>query len=337
MKARRVLIVLTAAIIFSIFGAPTPLVAQSAASCIYFSSAAHNVHGAFMQFYIAYKGWKNFGEPLTEAFYKGGLLVQYFRKARLEYRPEFPEPYRVQVSLLGYEYEEFDPRVPPEAHPDFIYFPATGLHVSFAIKKYYETHFGWTTLGYPLTLLRKEGMSFAQYFQRGKVTWNGSDLTAVSVESSPLSQQILDKHLKDFSNWRQPAPNDRCQDAGQAQKSVSAPPTTPTLPPPTPEVTAMQVEVYVRIKQVQIGGAQFVQVNVHDQNQQPVKGVGLVVTLNSVTQVRSFPVLPTDASGASNFSFDTGKPPPNSTFIIEVSAQLGRLTKPGIKTFTTGN
>ncbi|MBI3914208.1 MAG: hypothetical protein HY327_08500 [Chloroflexi bacterium] len=330
-------------------GGVTPVAAQTPAlpACLYFSAANHNVHGAFMQYYLARNGAENFGEPLTEAFMEERILVQYFRKAKFEFHPEYPEPFRVQVSLLGLTYNFFDSRLPgalvPAADdPNFLYFPATGLTVSFGIKKYYLSHFGFETLGYPITLVRLEGGLFVQYFQRGRVEWNGGDLIGTTVRASDVGQDVLNKKYPKEFKWRQPALNDYCADSARVVSVSNFP--TPNLTPnptatpffaPVPNLgTSMKAQAHVALKQTSASGAQYVDVTVDDQNHNPLKGVGLMVTIKSPEGERSFTLLATDASGVSKFSFEIGKQPANSTIVVEVKAILSSLSASAVDTFT---
>lgn len=70
----------------------------------YFAESGHTLSFAFKDFYDAHGGRAIFGYPITEQLTIDGLTVQYFQRARFEYHPENAAPYRVQLSLLGYEY-----------------------------------------------------------------------------------------------------------------------------------------------------------------------------------------------------------------------------------------
>lgn len=326
---------------------------SSPITCLYFSNTGHNVQGALAQFYLARNGFKNFGDPLTEAFFEDKVLVQYFRNARLDYHPENPEPFRVQVGLLGYIYNQSDsrlpsPLIPALEDPNFFYFPATGLTVGFGIKKYYANNFGYEVLGYPLTLVRNEGNNFVQYFQRGVVEWSGTDLTANTVRAKEVGQDALDRrYAKDFK-WRQSAANDRCQDAAQLTTSASptvvlivgatqTPTVTPTIFLPTPPApgTTLDVRVHVTLKQSPTNGTQFAEVTVDDQFSRPLKGIGLVATIRTPSGDRSFPLVATDAAGNSKFNFDIGKQSANTLIVVRVDAYWTSLTGNGSDWFMT--
>ena len=57
--------------------------------------------GAFLTFYEKYNGELLFGRPITPQIDEAGMRIQYFDNARLEWHPELPLDYRVQVGLLG--------------------------------------------------------------------------------------------------------------------------------------------------------------------------------------------------------------------------------------------
>lgn len=67
----------------------------------YFPETGHVVSNAFLEFFDRRGGLDIFGYPISEAMYEGSLIVQYFQRARMEWHPENPGPYKVQLGLLG--------------------------------------------------------------------------------------------------------------------------------------------------------------------------------------------------------------------------------------------
>lgn len=67
----------------------------------YFPQTGHVVSNAFLEFFDRRGGLDIFGYPISEAMYEGNLIVQYFQRARMEWHPENPDPYKVQLGLLG--------------------------------------------------------------------------------------------------------------------------------------------------------------------------------------------------------------------------------------------
>lgn len=67
----------------------------------FFPETGQSVQDEFLTFYETYQGEQLFGPPISPQLNEGGLRVQYFRNARLEWRPELPVTDRVQVSRLA--------------------------------------------------------------------------------------------------------------------------------------------------------------------------------------------------------------------------------------------
>jgi hypothetical protein len=66
----------------------------------YFPQTRHAMSGAFRQYWEQNGGLSRFGFPITRVFEAGGLRVQYFERARFEWHPNNPDPYKVQLGLL---------------------------------------------------------------------------------------------------------------------------------------------------------------------------------------------------------------------------------------------
>ena len=70
------------------------------AACQTFSSG-YRVCFAFLDFYQANGGAAQFGNPISPFEFQDNLIVQYFEKARFEWRADRPEGQRVVISDLG--------------------------------------------------------------------------------------------------------------------------------------------------------------------------------------------------------------------------------------------
>lgn len=72
---------------------------------------------AFLEFYKANGGRAQFGKPISPFVFEDNLIVQYFEKARFEWRADRPEGQRVVLTDLGRIYfdrlEEDHSRLPP--------------------------------------------------------------------------------------------------------------------------------------------------------------------------------------------------------------------------------
>jgi photosystem II stability/assembly factor-like uncharacterized protein len=141
----------------------------------YFPETSHNVTPTFYPFYLARGGLERFGLPRTEEFVEDGRVVQYFQRARLEYRPEHRgTPYEVQISLMGEWLVGADraPRVEPfESSAEQRYFEETGHSVNYAFLRYWNTRGGLDSLGFPITEELQENGRPVQYFQRGRLEY----------------------------------------------------------------------------------------------------------------------------------------------------------------------
>jgi hypothetical protein len=141
----------------------------------YFPETSHNVTPTFYPFYLARGGLERFGLPRTEEFVEDGQVVQYFQRARLEYRPEHRgTPYEVQISLMGEWLVGAGraPRVEPfESSAEQRYFEETGHSVNYAFLRYWNTRGGLDSLGFPITEELQENGRPVQYFQRGRLEY----------------------------------------------------------------------------------------------------------------------------------------------------------------------
>ncbi len=70
-------------------------------SALYFSSTQHTLSGSFRSYWESHGGLAIFGYPTSEPFEQGGVLVQYFERARFELHPELPVESQVLLSRLG--------------------------------------------------------------------------------------------------------------------------------------------------------------------------------------------------------------------------------------------
>jgi VanW like protein len=79
-------------------GSPTP-------ERTFYPQSGHTLGGAFGWFWQAHGALPIFGYPISEEFVEGGVLVQYFERARFAYHAEQPDN-AVQLSALGRDYAQ---------------------------------------------------------------------------------------------------------------------------------------------------------------------------------------------------------------------------------------
>ena len=157
---------------------PLPSLAQEEG--VFFDETQHWVKGEFLKYFNSRGGLEVFGYPISEEFVDRGITVQYFQKARMEWHPNNPVPYKVQLGLLG---DELNYRQPPVDKPTSrsrrkVYFPQTGHTVSYAFLDYFNEYGGIDTFGYPITEMHFEDGQIVQYFQRMKLEWHPEDATS---------------------------------------------------------------------------------------------------------------------------------------------------------------
>ena len=70
-------------------------------ACRSFTETSFFVCFSFLDFYNKYGGELQFGYPISPFEYHDSLIVQYFQKARMEWRPSNPEGVRVVLTDLG--------------------------------------------------------------------------------------------------------------------------------------------------------------------------------------------------------------------------------------------
>jgi hypothetical protein len=202
---RRMLVCLAT---FMVVCVPTPVHAAAPGACAivapftdsatfrYFPETRHALGNGFKAYWDAHNvgtifgypiaGVPIFGSPITEEFTEksasDGMMhtVQYFERARFEYHPEHPEPYKVELALLGDEAtagmrgrREFQPTEQLvsgfEKNPLY-YFPETRHNIQlvpFAIQ--WRNGGGLATFGYPISeqMSQPDGAT-VQYFERAR-------------------------------------------------------------------------------------------------------------------------------------------------------------------------
>lgn len=141
----------------------------------YFPETGFRVSGRFLTYFETYGGLEIFGYPISRPFIsQDGILVQYFQKARIEWHPDNPEPYKVQLGLLGEELGYRKPKSGPIRSVSLrrVYFEETNHAVAYMFLDYFRDHGGIDIFGYPITDMYLEDRQIVQYFQRLKLIWN---------------------------------------------------------------------------------------------------------------------------------------------------------------------
>jgi peptidoglycan-N-acetylglucosamine deacetylase len=151
----------------------------------YFPQTDKTLHGNFLLYWDRFGGLPVFGYPITDEFKEGGVTVQYFERARFEFRPgTWPARYDVHLGLLGREItkgrENEAPfrRIEAQSNANCTYFPQTGHTLCHGFRGYWEKYGGLAIYGYPISQEFREvnpdtgQVHVVQYFERQRFEWH---------------------------------------------------------------------------------------------------------------------------------------------------------------------
>jgi hypothetical protein len=283
----------------------------------YFEETGHNVSGDFLRFYDERGGLEMFGYPLTRQFTENGRRVQYFQRVRMEAHPENPEPYKVQLGLLGdllgYRTPPIDASdVPPPGHAGKRYFAETGHTVSFAFLEYYDSHGGLDIFGYPISeWLAEPNGRIVQYFQRGKMEWY--------PESSEARVQL--GMLGSLYAARFVDPSERKREDPRIGPRVTPEPKEKEPTAPT-TVSALRILVTLKNPIVGLNGKQTAYVYVFDQSNQGVPGLLVEMQVQyKGGRTEQLSMGPTNANGYCQIDFPIAEPTPGYLVILTLHAR----------------
>jgi len=300
---------------------PQPGLAQGEGNYRYFPETGHSVSGDFLTFFDTWGGIEIFGYPLTEPFVEKNVTVQYFQKARLEAHPENPEPYKVQLGLLG---DELNYRQPAVVAPRFasrrqLYFPETGHTVSYAFLDYFKSKGGIDIFGYPITEMQFEDGSIVQYFQRLKMQWHPEDRTA-PVQIGNLGELYV-------SIYRDRIPPEAFQVPSSPRPGPS---------PTVANITNIRAVVSLRYSVMGKQGNQTVSVLVTDNNGTPLANAKVYIRFlgpNSTPLSPPGTTWTTDARGFVRVSIPVTGGQTGQQVIVQADVTYGTLTATGQNVF----
>ncbi len=154
---------------------------------------------AFKDRFDSTGGLDRYGYPRTSESIESGVTAQWFQRARFEWHPLNPEPYRVLLGLIGSELLEtrgisFPVATAPTngAAAGFRYHPETGHYVAFAFLKYFDENGGLDAFGYPVSEEFVENGLVVQYFQRGRFEYHPENSgTAYEVQLGLVGDELL--------------------------------------------------------------------------------------------------------------------------------------------------
>jgi hypothetical protein len=290
----------------------------------YFPETGHNVCDQFLEFFNSRGGPGIFGYPLTEWVTEDGRLVQYFQRVRMEYHPENPPRYQVQLGLLGDSIAPPDEkaripesRKPKSNDPEQRYFPETGHTVRFSFLKFYNENGGLDNFGYPVTEFILENGRIVQYFQRALMEWNPN---RGGIVLHNLGEMWVDQHGH-LRPLKEPVP------------PLIINPETPLATPP---ITSLHATASVRDAFTTPDGDQIVWVYVYNQNGEPVEGAKVELMVHYPSDPRRYMIEdPTDNLGHTQTKFKLGNPTPGHLVVVDAIVKYGGLTTKAQTSFFT--
>jgi len=166
----------------------------------YFSETGHNVKGDFLKFYnLNPNAIFLYGYPITEEYVdKNNKTVQYFQRARFEYRADLPEGQRVQLTQLGRE--TFISTGPLNVSNTFACraYSETGYPVCFAFLEFFDQYGGVAQFGYPISGFEYHENKIVQYFEKARMEWQPWKAEGQRVVVSDLGRMYFDKLGEDL-------------------------------------------------------------------------------------------------------------------------------------------
>lgn len=278
------------------------VLAQSDNQEQYFSETGHYVKWPFLDYFTQNGGVERFGYPITEAYAeKNGQLVQYFQKARLEWHPNNPDPYKILLGLLGEELGKKQgpipvSQIPSSTDPNCYYFPETGHKVCNSFLKYYRDNGGIDMFGYPITEYVYENGTIVQYFQRARMEWRPEKPAGQRIQTAPLGQIYYDWAGLDRDRLKPQPPPDGAP--GIQIKSITA--------------RASVLSAITRR-----GGNQTGYVYVADQLGNPVNGAVVTLVVRYPSGNVTYTLPPTTANGTTFQTFPVGSVKPGQMVVME--------------------
>jgi len=172
----------------------------------FFPETGHNIGMPIKSSFEANGGVATFGMPLTELIVDAdGLQVQYFERARFEFRPGAPPGARVSITRAGalLSAGRADPPfqwLAASPDPERTFFPEAGHTLGGAFGWFWQTHGGLATFGYPISeeFVEYDQTSgqerLVQYFERARFVYQPENAgTADEVTLSPLGRMLLEQ------------------------------------------------------------------------------------------------------------------------------------------------
>jgi len=272
----------------------------------YFSETGHNVKGDFLKFYNSNSNALFlYGYPITEEYVnKDGKTVQYFQRARFEYRGDLPEGQRVQLTQLGRE--TFISTGPLNVANTFACrsYPETGYPVCFAFLEFFDQYGGVGQFGYPISGFEYHENKIVQYFEKARLEWQPWKVEGQRVVVSDLGRTYFDTLGEDIGLLSPVKP----------------------LNNNSTDIVNLQVRAFVWKAVTLATDSQLIFVIVQDQNLQPVANASCT-TLVHWSDGRAEPTtLSTNTNGVGMVPLSFNNQPYGSLIYVDVVCAFSNLS-----------
>jgi hypothetical protein len=158
----------------------------------FFSDTGHWLEGPFYDFYMDFEFAEVlYGSPITDQYLDDltGRLIQYFENARFEMHPENPPGLQVVVTPLGEIL--YEPDVPIQFNrftPNCHRASSWDFPVCFSFLDFYLAKGGQTRFGVPVSGLEYNRGHLVQNFEYARMVWNPGHPKGAQVTLAPLGE-----------------------------------------------------------------------------------------------------------------------------------------------------
>jgi len=168
-------------------------VSTNTKNSIYYKQTGHYIKDAFLNYWLMNGSVGLYGYPVSEEFTSNGVAMQYFERARFEYRADSTRPWKVELSTVGSmvaEGRDF-PRLEASQAGNRTYYSQTGHTLGGSFKQYWSNNGGLAIFGYPVSEEIQENGRTVQYFERARFELTSGG----SVQLGLLGREAMAKQV----------------------------------------------------------------------------------------------------------------------------------------------
>jgi len=272
----------------------------------YFSETGHNVKGDFLKFYNSnLNALFLYGYPITEEFVnKAGKTVQYFQRARFEYRADLPEGQRVQLTNLGREtYLSTGALNVSNTFACRTYAEAS-YPICFAFLEFFDKYGGTAQFGYPISGFEYHENKLVQYFEKARLEWQPWKAEGQRVVVSDLGRIYFDKYGEDIGLLSPVKPQDNT----------------------VTNIVNLQVRAFASKAVTLATDSQTIFVIVQDQNLQPVANSSCTTLVHWPSGQTQSSVFTTNSNGVVTMPLSFTSQPYGSLVYVDAVCTYNRLS-----------